>query len=216
MSKKRGTARRVVLAVLVAAIVAVVAAGGVGASPTAPVASIKSVLARISKDARATRLAVTDKSTGLPEIKREVKLIQAASDRLDVTAEVDEGYCGTGGVQCSGSGHTFAPASSANHNPVRIVLLVALNGAPVTGLTATSFDFAANLVPAGGPGPVLCPGGGGCGPSSDPSDAGNGMYVFFAHPGPAGNWKAGAYFARFTATDSAGHKGSVLVEINIP
>jgi hypothetical protein len=217
MRRFRVSAGRAVVAVAALAAVAFVTAANVGASPAAPVASIKALLTGIAKDARATRLAVTDKSTGLREIKREVKLIQAASNRLEVSAQVDEGYCGTGGVQCGGSGHTFAPASSGNHNPVRIVLLVTLNGAPVTGLTATSFDFSDGLVPAGGPGPVLCPAGGsGCGTDSAPSGAGNGMYVFFAHPGPAGDWKAGAYFARFTATDSGGNKGSVLIEIDIP
>jgi hypothetical protein len=217
MKRFRLSAGRAVVAVVALAVIAFVAAANVGASPAAPVASIKQMLASIARDAHATRLAVSDKSTGLREIKREVKLIQAASNRLEVSAQVDEGYCGTGGVQCGGGGHTFAPASSANHNPVRIVLLVTLDGAPVTGLTAASFDFSDGLVPAGGSAPVLCPGGGsGCGPDSAPSDAGNGMYVFFAHPGPAGDWKAGAYFARFTATDSAGNKGSVLIEIDIP
>ena len=217
MSRKRWATRRIAVGVAVVTVVAVVATGVGNASTASPVASIKALLTSISKDARATRLAVNNRATGLREIKREVKLIQAASDRLEVRAEVDEGYCGTGGVQCGGAGHTFAAASSANHNPVRIVLLVTLNGAPVTGLTATSFDFAANLVPAGGPGPTLCPGGGsGCGSSSAPSDAGNGMYVFFAHPAPTGNWKAGAYYARFTVTDASARKGSALVELNIP
>jgi hypothetical protein len=203
--------------VVAVATVAVATAGGVGARPTASFVNIKTLLTNIARDVHATRLAVSDRSTGLREIKREVRQIQAASSRLDVSAEIDEGYCATGGVQCGGNGHTFAAASSSNHNPVRIVLLVASNGAPVTGLPATSFDFSDGLVPAGGPEPVLCPGGGsGCGPSSSPSDAGNGMYVFFAHPGPAGNWKAGAYYARFTVTDSAGDKGSALLEINIP
>jgi hypothetical protein len=215
MKMMRPVGRAAVTLAAVAAVAAVTTAS-VGASPAAPVATIKTLLAGIAKDAHATRLAVSDKRTGLREIKREVQQIAAASGRLDVSAEVDEGVCASGAVQCGGSGHTFAPASPTNHNPVRIVLLVSSNGAPVAGLTASSFDFADGLVPAGAFAAVLCPGGGsGCGPASAPSDAGSGMYVFFAHP-VSGNWHAGAYYGRFVVTDSAGHKGSVLVEINIP
>jgi hypothetical protein len=209
-------AGRAAVTLVAVAVVAAVAAASVGASPAAPVATIKTLLAGIAKDAHATRLAVSDKSTGLREIKREVQQIAAASGRLDVSSKVDERVCASGAVQCGGSGHTFAPASSTNHNPVRIVLLVSSNGAPVAGLAPSSFDFTDGLVPAGAFAAVLCPGGGsGCGPASAPSDAGSGMYVFFAHP-VSGNWHAGAYYGRFVVTDSAGHKGSVLVEINIP
>ena len=216
MRRMRATARRAAVAFAAIAAVAAIAAASVGASPAAPVATIKTLLAGIAKDAHATRLAVSDKSTGLREIKREVKQIAATSSRLDVSAEVDEGVCASGAVQCGGSGHTFAPASPTNHNPVRIVLLVSSNGAPVAGLAPSSFDFADGLVPAGAFAPALCPGGGsGCGPESSPADAGNGMYLFFAHP-VSGNWHAGAYYARFVVTDSAGRKGSVLLEINIP
>ena len=216
MRRMRATARRAAVAFAAVAAVAAVAAASVGASSAAPVATIKTLLAGIARDAHATRLAVSDKSTGLREIKREVKQIAAVSTRLDVSAEVDEGICASGAIQCGGSGHTFAPASPTNHNPVRIVLLVSSNGAPVTGLAPSSFDFAGGLVPARAFGPALCPSGdSGCGPESSPSDAGNGMYVFFAHP-ISGNWHAGAYYARFLVTDSAGHKGNALVEINIP
>jgi hypothetical protein len=217
MYKVRSRAWRVAGVVALVLVVAFVAAQAVGAGTTAPLPSIRTLLTRIAGDSHATRLAVTNNQTGLVEIKREVRAIEAATGGLEVSAQVEEGYCGTGGVQCGAPGDTFAPASSANSNPVRVVLLVAQNGAPVTGLAASSFDFADGIVPAGGSAVAVCTAGDPtCGPSSSLSDAGSGLYVAFLRKATAGNWKAGSYFGRFTVTDAAGHKGSVLIRLTIP
>ena len=216
MFKLRSRAWRVAGVAALVMVVAFVAAQAVGAG-TAAVPSIRTLVTRIAGDSRATRLAVTNSQTGLVEIKREVRAIEAATGALEVSAQVEEGYCGTVGVQCSAPGDTFAPASSANSNPVRVVLLVAQNGAPVTGLAATSFDFADGIVPAGGSATAVCTAGDPtCGPSSSLSDAGSGLYVAFLRKVTAGNWKAGSYFGRFTVTDASGHKGSVLIRLTIP
>jgi hypothetical protein len=156
---------------------------------------------------------------GLAEIKKEIRVLVARSNRLDVQSEVNEAACATGAVQCGdgGTGHTFAAASSANHNPVSITLLVTLNGAPLAGLPAAAFDFSDGIVPAGGPGLSRCPAGGtGCAsPGNLFQDAGNGMYVIWVHPTPAGNWKAGSYYSRITVTEGAA-RASTLVEITVP
>lgn len=177
-------------------------------------------LLEIRQNTRVIRAAVTNRTFGLREIKREIRQIEARSNRLGVMAEVNEAACAAGAVQCGNgaTGHTFTAASSTNHNPVAIVVLVALNGVPVTGLAASAFDFSDGIVPAGGPGVALCPAGGtGCASPGDLfQDAGNGMYVLWAHPAPAGNWKAGSYYARITVTAPAGVRGSALVEITVP
>lgn len=111
-----------------------------------------------------------------------------------LTADVDLSYCGTGGIQCSLSGHTYKPVNSSNHNPIRIGILVTVNGVGVNGLNASDFAFQNPFVPAGGPSAGIC-GVTDCGSDSF-MDAGNGQYVIFVHPIRSGvNWKAGHYFA---------------------
>jgi hypothetical protein len=200
------------------AFVALTVANGLGAQTPSP---IQTLLGAVKDDTRATRTAVTSRKFGLREIKREVRKLEARSNRLEVTAEVNEAACASVPVQCGNgtTGHTFAAASSANHNPVSITVLVTRFGAPVAGLASSAFDFSDGIVPAGGPGITLCPGGGsGCASPSDLfHDAGNGLYLLWAHPAPAGiNWKAGSYYARITVTDKAGRRGSALIEITVP
>jgi hypothetical protein len=177
-------------------------------------------LAAIKADTQAIRAAVTNSAFGLREIKREIRVIQPRSNRLEVEAEVNEAACASVPVQCGDgtTGHTFAPASASNHNPVEIVVLVTLNGVPVSGLAAPAFDFSNRFVPAGGPGAVLCPAGGsGCAsPSNLFQDGGDGTYALWAHPAPPGNWKSGAYHGRITVTGAGGVRGSTLFELNIP
>lgn len=192
---------------------ATVARSGASAPTQNPLAAIKN-------DTQAIRAAVTNSGFGLREIKREIRVIQSRSNRLEVEAEVNEAVCASVPVQCGDgtTGHTFAPASSANHNPVSIVVLVTLNGVPVPGLAASAFDFSNRFVPAGGPGAVLCPAGGsGCAsPSNLFQDGGDGTYALWAHPAPPGNWKSGAYYGRITVTGAGGVRGSTLIELNIP
>lgn len=200
------------------AFVALTVANELGAQTPSP---LQTLLGAIKNDTRSTRAAVTSKRFGLREIKREVRRIEARSNRLEVTAEVNESACASVPVQCGNgtTGHTFAAASSTNHNPVSITVLVTRFGTPVAGLPSSGFDFSDGIVPAGGPGITLCPGGGsGCASPSDLfHDVGNGLYLLWAHPEPAGiNWKAGSYYARITVTDRAARRGSALIEITVP
>lgn len=214
------TRSRVRLAVATGLALALV--GGIVATsgPAQPGNPILTLLTAIRGDTRAIRADITSRAFGLREIKREIRQIELRSNRLEVTAEVNEAVCASVPVQCGNgtTGHSFAPASSSNHNPVSITLLVTLNGAPVSGLAATAFDFSDGIVPAGGPGITPCPAGGsGCAsPGNLFQDAGNGMYVMWVHPAPSGNWKAGSYYARITVTDTGGRRGSALVEITVP
>lgn len=211
---------RVQLALAAAVALAILAAAAAAPGPAQAPNSIQALLAAIRGDTQAIRAAVTSGAFGLREIKREIRRIEVRVDRLEVTAEVDEAACASVPVQCGDgtTGHSFAPASSSNHNPVSVTVLVTLNGAPVSGLPVTAFDFSDGIVPAGGPGITPCPAGGsGCAsPSNLFQDAGNGMYVLWVHPAPAGNWKAGSYYARITVTGTGGRRGTALVEITVP
>jgi hypothetical protein len=203
--------------VALVALVALIVAGGLGAQTPSP---LQTLLSAIKNDTQATRAAIASGTFGLREIKREVRRIERRTNRLEVTAEVNEQACVSVPVQCGdgATGHTFAAASSANHNPVSVTVLVTRSGAPIAGLASSAFDFSDGIVPAGGPGITRCPAGGsGCAsPGNLFQDAGNGMYLLWVHPEPAGNWKAGSYYARITVTDTAGRKGSALVEITVP
>jgi hypothetical protein len=204
--------------VALVALVALTVANGLGAQTPSPV---QTLLGAIKNDTEATRSAVASRAYGLREIKREVRKLVARSNRLEVAAEVDEAACASVPVQCGDgtTGHTFAAASSTNHNPVAITVLVTRSGAPVAGLASSDFDFSDGIVPAGGSGITRCPGGAsGCAsPSNLFLDVGNGLYLLWVHPEVGGrNWKAGSYFARITVTDAAARRGSALIEITVP
>lgn len=169
---------------------------------------------------------------GLEEIKTEVRNIEDTVlniedkvDRLEISVAVAERVCSSGAIQCGngGTGHTFADASSTNHNLIAIRALVTLNGSPVAGLTAADFSFSNQFVPAGGPAAALCPGGGaGCAAPGDHfQEAASppvGLYGMYAHPVPGGgfNWKAGTYFATLAVDDGMGHTASALVDWTMP
>jgi hypothetical protein len=158
---------------------------------------------------------------GLKQLRRDVKTLAASAAQLGVQAQVDEAACASAPVQCGNgaTGHTFAPAASANHNPVAIAVLVTRNGAPRAGLGSGAFNFSNQFVPAGGAGLTRCPAGGsGCAsPGNLFQDGGDGTYLIWVHPQPAGsNWKTGSYHSRITVTDPAGRKGSALVEMTVP
>jgi hypothetical protein len=214
MSKRVRNTLVLSAALILAVLATATAAHGLGS------ARAQNPLASIKNDTQAIRAAVTSSAFGLREIKREIRVIQSRSNRLEVEAEVNEAACASVPVQCGDgtTGHTFAPASSANHNPVEIVVLVTLNGVPVPGLAASAFDFSNRFVPAGGPGAVLCPAGGsGCAsPSNLFQDGTDGTYALWAHPAPPGNWKSGAYHGRIAVTGPGGVRGSALIELNIP
>jgi hypothetical protein len=217
MHRRARTALILVACAVLAVLSAATIASAVGAQTPNPV---QSLLRAIQTDTQAIRSAVTNKNFGLREIKREIRALEARAQRLEVTAEVDEAACASVPVQCGNgvTGHSPVAASSANHNPVAIAVLVTLNGAPVSGLASAAFDFSNNILPAGGAGLTRCPAGGsGCAsPANLFQDAGDGTYVLWVHPGPAGNWKTGTYYARIRVTDTAGRRGSALVEITVP
>ena len=116
-----------------------------------------------------------------------------SSDVASVAVYVDTTYCATGGVQCTTTGHTAAPAASGNHNPVRIVVQVSVNNGsgflvPVLGLGTSSFGVSTQFVPAGGANveELVC--------ASCFQEAGRGTYALFVHPIPGVTWKSGSYF----------------------
>jgi hypothetical protein len=214
--RKRARNALLLTAALVAAIVVFVAvlpgqayAGG----------AKKNLLLEIRKNTRAILDAVTSPVFGLPEIKREIQVIERRSNRVEVMTDVDEAACASGSVQCDNgtTGHGFDAASSANHNPVKIAVLVTLNGAPVSGLPSSAFDYSQKIVPAGGPLSVLCPAGGsGCASSSLFQNGGDGTYLLWAHPSPANrNWASGAYSGRIKVSMAEG-EGTTLVTFTIP
>ena len=158
---------------------------------------------------------------GLTKLRRDVRILAASAGQLGVQAEANEAACASVPVQCGdgASGHTFVPAASTNHNPVAIAVLVTRNGAPRPGLGSGAFNFSNQFVPAGGAGLTRCPAGGsGCAsPGNLFQDGGDGVYLLWVHPQPAGsNWKSGSYASRITVTDPAGRKGSALIEITVP
>jgi hypothetical protein len=157
----------------------------------------------------------------LTQLRRDVRVLAASAGQLGVQAEVYEAACASAPVQCGDgpTGHTFVPPAATNHNPVAIAVLVTRNGAPRAGLTSTAFNFSSAFVPAGGAGLTRCPAGGsGCAsPGNLFQDGGDGVYLLWVHPQPAGaNWKSGSYYSRITVTDPAGRKGSALVEVTVP
>ena len=135
----------------------------------------------------------------------------AISGPLELTMLIDQSYCQTGGVQCTGTGHTARAALKINHNPVRVMIQVLDEKRnPVTGLASAAFSIAVPYVPAGGPGlaRVDCAD---CFQNSGP----DGVYAIFVHPAVTGNWKSGAYCLQVEVT--AGTAGSnVIGLISIP
>ncbi len=77
----------------------------------------------------------------------------AISGPLELTMLIDQSYCQTGGVQCTGTGHTARPALKTNHNPVRVMIQVLDEKRnPVTGLASAAFSISTPFFPANGPG----------------------------------------------------------------
>jgi hypothetical protein len=137
---------------------------------------------------------------------------------LQIDVVTDTAVCASGAVQCTvaGTGHTAQAASSANHNPLRMFVLVQAGGVGVPSLTLSNFAFANPFVPAGGGSATICPTAS-CGSSNFGGSAG--LYTIFLDRLPAGNWKAGAYGASLTVTftkDGTTYHGIGLVTFTIP
>jgi hypothetical protein len=147
---------------------------------------------------------------GASAAARSSAALDAASfGNLGLTVLVDESYCATGGVQCSGSGHTGAAAGPTNHNPVRLGIQVLRGGTPLNGLSSGRFTTSNTFVPAGGPSVarVVC--------ASCFQAGANGVYTIFVHPAPAVNWKSGSYFVQ-VRVNLGTTQLRALVEIEIP
>ncbi len=137
--------------------------------------------------------------------------VGATFGNLDLSVQVDETYCATGGVQCTGTGHTAAAAGPTNHNPVRIGFQLLSSGVPVTNVGTADVTVVAKFVPAGGSGlaRLVC--------ASCFQNAGNGVYDVFVHPALTGNWRSGAYLIQVTVTNpSSKAKTYALGRIDIP
>ena len=158
-----------------------------------------------------------------------VGAIDKRLDHLNVIVTVDEGWCdGTAASQCNDSdentestGHsTNQPATSSNHNPVAVVVLVTLNGQPVQNLTANNFVYERGFQPANAPGIVRCDITECTSDSLFLANGGNGqngLYAFFLHPFGGGQflWKKGTYHGLVIVTDDEGRTGIGKAEIEI-
>jgi len=147
---------------------------------------------------------------------------------LQLSVNVNVGFCGEdAAVQCtdsgpgSGEGHTFEAASSSNHNPVLITVLVTrMDGSQVDGIPSENFLWDQSIGP--GPGIERCgdlQDNVGCGSftSSYFIYLGNGVYTFVVHPSAVGyNWKVAKYGFVLTVIDNNdGNQGRALGEIVI-
>jgi hypothetical protein len=134
---------------------------------------------------------VDDDETG--QIKEALSIASvplAISGPLELTMLIDQSYCKTGGVQCTGTGHTAQAALKTNHNPVRVMIQVLDEKRnPVTGLESAAFSIAVPYVPAGGPTLTRVA----CAECFQGSAGPDGVYAIFVHPAVTGHWKAGAY-----------------------
>ena len=162
-------------------------------------------------------------------VSNKVDTIKNLVSGLQLSVNVNEGFCGEdGAAQCNdssgtggtGAGHTFEGASSSNHNPVLITVLVTrMDGSVVDFLPPDNFIFDAKI----GPGPGLRRCGDpqdevGCGQftSSYFVGLGNGVYMFVVHPSVAGfNWKVARYGFLLTVFDNNSNEGRALGEIVI-
>jgi len=133
---------------------------------------------------------------------------------LQVSNLVDTAVCATGAVQCNGGGHTFAAASSTNHNPIALrVTVVGKSGLPDSSFALTDFTFVNGLVPAGGGAAGVCSTAV-CGTAAF-GNLGNGLYQIYLDRIPTGNWKAGGYAGVLQVGSGTNH-GTALVTFTIP
>jgi len=145
-------------------------------------------------------------------------VLQALDRKLDISASVDTTACASVPVQCTSTGvHTAQAATSANHNPIALTLLVGKHGSPVLNLDINSIQVANPIVPAGGSSAVICSEAN-CGPKRFLSSS-TGAYLVFLDRTAAGNWKAGTYqvVVRVSFNDAGVlRQGVALVPFTIP
>ena len=166
-------------------------ATGQAASPALPTVKIVGISAEPGLDASVAANAAS-----------------ATFGSLSLTVQIDNSYCATGGVQCTGPGlSTVAPAHT-NRNPVRLGLQVLDGGAPVTNLTDAEINVLNSFVPAGGTAinQLACP--------TCFQNAGNGMYAIFLHPVNNAFWKSGSYFVQVQVkVGTRTHRALAQIEI---
>jgi hypothetical protein len=135
-------------------------------------------------------LVDTDETGQIKEALSIASVPLTISGPLELTMLIDQSYCKTGGVQCTGTGHTAQAALKTNHNPVRVMIQVLDEKRnPVTGLASAAFSIAVPYVPANGPGLARVD----CATCFLGESSPDGVYAIFVHPAVSGNWKAGAY-----------------------
>jgi hypothetical protein len=132
-----------------------------------------------------------------------------AANQVKLSVKVDNTYCATFGVQCSGPGLSFAAAANNNRNPVRLGIQVLNNGAPVTNLTDAEVNILNPFVPAGGTAITQLS----CG--SCFQNSGAGVYTIFVNPANSALWKSGSYFAQVQVKVGS-EVQRALLEIEIP
>ena len=138
-----------------------------------------------------------------------VNTSSATFGSLALSVQVDQTYCGSGGVQCTGPGLSTVIPAATNRNPVRFVLQVLNGTTPVNGLTDADINIINPFVPAGGTSVTQLS----CGTCFQP--AGNGLYAIFINPAGVANWKSGSYHVQVQVKVGA-RTHRALAQIEIP
>jgi hypothetical protein len=150
-------------------------------------------------------------------VERSEARLDLMSRTLEVTAHVNTESCASIPVQCgqSGSGHSFEPATSANHNPVLLTLYASSLGEGVSGLTIDDIRVDVPFVPAGGAIARKCSEEA-CGGSR--FGGARGAYRVYLDT-IASKWKAGTYTTVVGVSFQEGGQefvGSTMVHFTIP
>lgn len=178
---------------------------------------IDEVKAQVSELAVDIESLLTGQSTISNKLDDLTDDVSALTNTLDVQVVVHTDACLSVPVQCNADAadeHTFEAASSTNHNPFPIRILVSKNGEPVSGLSSSEFDYNNSFVPAGGTSATKCDVD--CGVNWFQGGS-NGVYSLFIDRlnNDSGNWKAGNYAGMIQVTDSEGASGTALVSFSL-
>ncbi|WP_223669377.1 hypothetical protein [Kangiella shandongensis] len=187
---------------------------GVVETLTEEIDEVKAQVSGLAVDVQALLNGQTAISNELDDIADEVSEL---GNTLDVEVIAHTDTCESAPVQCNSDAadaHTFDAASSSNHNPFPIRILVSKNGEPVSGLSSSQFTYNNSFVPAGGTSAIKCDVD--CG--ADWFQGGsNGVYSMFIDRlnNDNDNWKAGNYAGMIQITDSVGASGTALVSFSL-
>ncbi|AOE50259.1 hypothetical protein [Kangiella sediminilitoris] len=188
---------------------------------TPPGQPFQGVVEEITEEIEQVKDQINDLETDLGSLQGDVDDIandvSSLSNTLEVQVVVHTDACASVPVQCGADAadeHTYEAASSSNHNPFPIRILVSKNGSPVSGLSASQFDYNNSFVPAGGTSSSKCDVE--CGPSWF-QDAGHGVYSVYVDrsSNDGENWDAGNYAGMVKVTDTDGANGSALVSFSL-